>query len=82
MPNMLSPRDLVSRRDNMDETVQSSLFKYANLCSLIFFIKLFNSDMSQITKQIAPRCEKTGLRGFRPGPTQTGLYSHRRWLEA
>ena len=23
-----------------------------------------------------PRCEKTGLRGFRPGPTQTGLYSH------
>ena len=28
-----------------------------------------------------PRCEKTGLRGFRPGPTQTGLYSHRRLLE-
>ena len=25
-----------------------------------------------------PRCEKTGLRGFRPGPTQTGLYYHRR----
>ena len=29
-----------------------------------------------------PRCEKTGLRGFRPGPTQTGLYNYRRWLEA
>ena len=29
-----------------------------------------------------PRCEKTGLRGFRPGPTQTVLYSYRRWLEA
>ena len=29
-----------------------------------------------------PRCEKTGLQGFRPGPKQTGLYSHRRWLEA
>ena len=27
-------------------------------------------------------CEKTGLRGFRPGPTQTRLYSHTRWLEA
>ena len=26
--------------------------------------------------------EKTGLRGFRPGATQAGLYSHRRWLEA
>ena len=29
-----------------------------------------------------PRSEKIGLRGFRPGPTQTGLYSHRRWPEA
>ena len=28
------------------------------------------------------RCEKTGLRGFRPDPTQNGLCSHRRWLEA
>ena len=28
------------------------------------------------------RCEKTGLRGFRPGPTQTRLCSYRRWLEA
>ena len=32
-------------------------------------------------KTYEPRCEKTGLRGFRPGLTQTGLYSHRRWLE-
>ena len=31
---------------------------------------------------IEPRSEKTGLRGFQPGPTQTGLYCHRRWLEA
>ena len=29
-----------------------------------------------------PRCEKTSLQGFRPGPTQIGLYCHRRWLEA
>ena len=29
-----------------------------------------------------PRCEKTGLRGLRPGPTQTRLYCDRRWLEA
>ena len=26
--------------------------------------------------------EKTCLLGFRPCPTQTGLYGHRRWLEA
>ena len=25
-----------------------------------------------------PRCEKTGLRGFRLGSTQTRLHSHRR----
>ena len=31
---------------------------------------------------IEPRCEKIGLRGFRPGPTQTELYNHRSWLEA
>ena len=29
-----------------------------------------------------PRQEKTGLRDFGPGPTQTGLYSHRGRLEA
>ena len=29
-----------------------------------------------------PRSEKTGLRGFRPGPTQSGLYNQRRQLEA
>ena len=25
---------------------------------------------------VEPRSEKAGLRGFRPGPTQIGLYSH------
>ena len=29
-----------------------------------------------------PRCETTGLWGFRPGPTQTRLYKHTRWIEA
>ena len=28
------------------------------------------------TGTVEPRSEKTGLRDFRPGPTQTGLYSH------
>ena len=27
---------------------------------------------------LEPRCEKTGLRGFRTGPRQTRLYNHRR----
>ena len=29
-----------------------------------------------------PRREKTCIRGFGPASTQTGLYNHRRWLEA
>ena len=29
-----------------------------------------------------PRSEKTGVRGFRLGPTRTGLCSHRKCLEA
>ena len=29
-----------------------------------------------------PHQKKTCLWGFRPGPTQFGLHSHRRWLEA
>ena len=29
-----------------------------------------------------PRREKTGIRGFRPGPTLTGLYSHKIKREA
>ena len=33
-------------------------------------------------RQFEPRREKTGLRGFRPGPTQTGLFSRRSRLEA
>ena len=31
--------------------------------------------------QYEPRHEKTYLRGFRQGPTQTGLYDHKRRLE-
>ena len=29
-----------------------------------------------------PRCEKNGLRGFRPGPTQIRLYSQGIWQKA
>ena len=35
-----------------------------------------------VIKLFEPRCEKTGLRGFQPGPTQIRLYCHRIWLEA
>ena len=36
--------------------------------------KTGSRDAAQIRYE--PRRQKTGLRGFRPGPTQTGLRSH------
>ena len=39
-------------------------------------------DLKVTLKSNEPRCEQTGIRGFRPGLTQTGLYSHSGWLEA
>ena len=38
--------------------------------------------MSKEKKIYEPVHKKTNNLGFRPGQTQTGLYSHRRWLEA
>ena len=67
------------------------------ICPFVFAYakSRFSHDAAQIPKDadrmpnnkdridlFEPRCEKTGLRGFRPGPTLTGLYNHRRWLEA
>ena len=35
-----------------------------------------DADHMSLSVIFEPRCEKTGLPGFRPGLTQTGLYSH------
>ena len=43
---------------------------------------VYKDGVSSLGLTIEPRCEKTGLRGFRPCPTQTRLYNHIRWLEA
>ena len=40
------------------------------------------SRTSNIEVHTEPRCEKPGLRDFRPGLTHTRLYSHETWLEA
>ena len=36
------------------------------------------SCSTQLSMKFEPRCEKTGLRGFRPGHTKNGLYCRRR----
>ena len=56
---------------------------FAHLFPILFLfaLLLLVHDASE-TLLFEPRSEKTGLRGFRPGPTQTRSYNHRRWLEA
>ena len=54
-------------------------------CSALFVriaLKLFCNiteaqEPGELVKQYEPRHEKTCLRGFRPGPTQTGMYIQR-----
>ena len=48
---------------------------YQNLCySEVLILRLtVREKLSYFGSLYEPRCEKTGLRGFRPGPTQTRL---------
>ena len=41
-----------------------------------------NLRIKDLRTRSKSRHEKTCLWGYRPGTTLTGLYSHRRWLEA
>ena len=63
---------------------ESWFFCYRLLAICLFLFEGVFSSSGCLGKAalFEPRCQKTGLRGIWPGPTQTGLYSHRRWLEA
>ena len=50
--------------------------------SATLFIILGDDSCGIVTEHCEPPREKTGLRGFRPGLTQTDLYKHRKELEA
>ena len=62
----------------------STTYLFRFIVKLLFFVIdiAINDPVHEVETIFYPRCEKTGLRGFRPGPTQTGLYSYSRWLEA
>ena len=80
---MLEISDLETR----DSTVKSAKHKGTDQpvwMSSRFAPLFFAYGKKQVFSHLSfePRCEKTCLRCFRPGPTQTGLYSHRKWLEA
>ena len=76
----------LERASHLADHVFSLYFDYLyfKLCPILVLRASFGLRLLQflVTSSInEPRCEKTGLWGFRPGPTQTGLYSYR-WLEA
>ena len=58
------------------------------ICDLVKNMKIRNTGVGDNTQSVVavhafnqpyePRRERTGLRGHRPGMTQTGLYSRRR----
>ena len=65
----------------------TSRFLYSSLKIEFYFVHCFLHSYSHEFWNVyiysyEPRCEETGLRGFQPGSTQTGLYCHRKWLEA
>ena len=64
----------LGRSKNLEGPKYTMQNKFTNC---FVWVRQFTSDLI-----FEPRSEKTGLRGFRPGPIQTGLYSYRRWLEA
>ena len=66
--------------------LSSNIIKYAPyfFCCSNYKVRITNVSVSdsygtfQSEIQNEPRREETGLRGFRPCPTQTRLYNHRR----
>ena len=62
----------------MSCTVTAQLIRPVPLFSHYWFSHDAAHIIIKYRRQNEPRCEKTGLLGFRPDPTQTGLYSHRR----
>ena len=76
----------ISELETRDSTVKSGKHKGTDQPAWMpsrFVPLFFTYGKKQVFSHLLafePR-EKTGLRGFRPGPTLTGLYYYRRWLE-
>ena len=89
---------IVQRSERTNESVDSSNHSNGSVMSLSSNSETENEPSSLVHHQAQrykdvcygsplrkvsePVGDKTDNLGFRPGLTQTGLYSHRRWLEA
>ena len=68
--NYMSPKRLVNGLRGV-KTDQKLNMIIPSGADCVFF------DQTTLKISYEPCCEKTGLRGFRPGQTQNGLYSYR-----
>ena len=66
---------------SLQMVVISHIFTAPNLLTKHFAIFICSMCEQDYKLTYEPRREKTGLRGFRPGPTQTGLRNHRRKVD-
>ena len=71
------------------DQVLHSLLIYLHILMAVFYARTSLLEILGVYNKVTgfvspyePRCEKTGLRGFRPGLTQTGLCNHLIRLEA
>ena len=88
-PGRKPRRPVFSRRGSISKrSLNCKLWRPA-MCSkcvrracLCIFFKTHYQRVRIVQQTFEPRREKTGLRGFRPGPTQIGLYKLRKELEA
>ena len=70
----------VETKTNTHRSIQCmQWYNYMNPKRLVIGLR---GDQTTLKISYEPCCEKTGLRGFRPGQTQNGLYSYRSWLVA
>ena len=64
-------------RFNLIINIQECFINF--MCASLAYMQEIDPHVQTETwRRYEPRCEKTGLRDFRPGLTQTGLYSYRR----
>ena len=78
-PGLADPKHISSSDLNFSYLENNS---YTTTKALVRLLSCIAGAVLSLLMAYEPRCDKTGLRGFRPGPTQTGLCSHGRWLGA
>ena len=85
--NHLSHEELFQLQAKQFEMLQQQLIDQQQAQLEELFVQQRREQMNlqheiEVSLTSEPHRERTCLQGFRPGPTQTGLYGHRKWLDS